>query len=228
MALFINEAFAQDMHKEWINLTAASNSLNYKLPGKRYYLRTSFMGSPFINGKWCLTDIILENGDRYDSLQIRLNSYLDEIIVYNERVGATILLDKSAISEFHMRFADGHNEHFKKIYFDNYPKGDRYFSILHEGKLKVLLWYKTVEEKTTAYTDILGIMHDSEYRLTKNYYVVFPDNEMVKFSLKRRSFLDLFPEQKKQARRIIRKNDVSFETESEITRAVRLIENELM
>lgn len=225
LALFMLSAYSQEMHKQWIDLTTKSNSLNYKLPGKRYYMRSSFMGSPFISDKWCLTDLILENGDRYDSLQIRLNSYLDEIIMYNERVGATVMLDKSAISEFNMRFADGHNEHFKKKYFDDYLKSDRYFSFLHDGKLKLLLWYKTVNEKTTIYADAMGIMHDTEYRLTKNYYVEFPDNKMVKTTLKRRSFLELFPEQKKQARQIIRKNKLRFETEEDLVKAVHLFEN---
>jgi hypothetical protein len=51
---------------------------------------------------------------------------------------------------------------------------------------------------------------------------------MKKFVFKRRSFLNLFPEQKKQERRIIRKNHILFDNEKEIPRAVSLIETEIL
>ena len=77
------------------------------------------------------------------------------------------------------------------------------------------------------YADVRGIMHSSKYVLTKNYYLISPDHEMEKFRPKRRSFLALFPKQKKQVRRIIRKNHISFDNDSEISRAVSLIEKEI-
>lgn len=227
-ALFFVGANAQELYKSWINLPPESNSLNHKLTGKKYYIIPSSKGSKCLTEQWCIGNVVLENGDRHDSLNLKLDSYIDEIIQYNEHVGSAIMLDKSTISSFSFAFEDGHTEQFRKIYFDRYPKGDRYFSILHEGKLMVLLWYKTIDQKTTLYADALGIMHDSKYILTKSYYIVFPDNEMVKLKLKRRSFLELFPEQKKQVRRIIRKNNIQFETEKDMIRAISLVEKELL
>jgi len=229
-AIFIEIVFisnAQEMHSPLVKLTPASNSLNYKLPGIRYYVRPSYMGSEFLTEKWCPANLVLENGDRYDSILVRLNSYLDELIEYNNRINATIMLDKAAISGFDITFEDGLTGHFQKIYFDKFPKGDRYFSILYEGKLKALLWYKTIETQTSVYVDPSGFMHNTEFVLTRNYYIEFPGGEIVKFALKRRSFLQVFPEHKKQVRRLLRKNDVLLKTEDDISKAVSLIEKEV-
>lgn len=228
LALFFIGATAQEMHSQLIRLDTSSNTLNYKIPGKRYYLIPSYIGSQFTTDEWIVADLILENGDRYDSILIKLNSFLDEIIMYNERAGAAIEIDKTVISEFFVKYEDGHSEHFKKTFVDLYPKGDRYLSIMYEGKSKLFLWHRTVEEKVSVYRDDRGIMHDSMYKLTKEYYLVFPDQKIAKFPPKRRSFIELFPEQKKQVKRIIRKNHISFETENEIIQAVKLVEKELM
>lgn len=217
----------QELHNPLIKLTPASNTLNYKLQGKKYYVRSSPIGSEFLTDGWCIGYVILGNGDRYENLTLRLNTHLDELIEYNGRAGSAIMLDKAAISEFSLNFEDGHTELFRKIFYGKFPKGDRYFSVLYEGKFMVLLWYKTEEHNVSVYYDNQGIMRDNKFVLTKNYYLVFPDQEMNKFLFKRRSFLNLFPEQKKQIRRIIRKNHVLFDNEKEIVRVVRLIEAEI-
>ncbi|HBL77797.1 MAG: hypothetical protein A2W90_02185 [Bacteroidetes bacterium GWF2_42_66] len=226
--LFCESAQAQELHNKRIPLSTESNSLNYKLQGKKYYQEPAFNDSKFLTNEWCTGDVVLENGDRYDNLKLRLNSHLDELVEYNRRVGSTIMLDKHAISEFNLNFEDGHTEHFRKISFNKYSKDDRYFSILHEGKLSVLLWYKTIEQKITPYYDKNNILRDLKFVLTKNYYLVLPDKRIVKFTLKNQSFIKMFPEQKQEIRRLFRKNKVLIKSNEEIVRGVKLIEKEIM
>ena len=226
--LFILGAKAQEAHNPSIKLTPESNSINHKLPGLKYYIKPSYRGSEFLTKEWCTGDVVLENGDRYNNLTLRLNTYLDELIQYNERIGAIIMLDKSAISEFTINFEDGHTELFRKINSDKFSKGDKYFSVLHEGKMKVLLSYETIHKKTDMFADETGVLHDLEFVSSQYYYLVFPNGKIEKFTLQFRSFLEMFPEQKREIRRLLRKNYASFSTNEGIVRIVQLIESKIL
>ena len=113
---------AQELHNPWIKLTTESNSLNYKLPGKRHYIRSSFIGSEYLTDNWCNGTVLLKNGDQYENLILKLNTYHDELIEYNERVGGTIMLDKSAISEFILNLKMGIPNNFVKYFMTDFLK----------------------------------------------------------------------------------------------------------
>lgn len=219
---------AQKFYKPWINLTTESNSLQYKLPGTKYTITTSPLGTKFLNETWTSVTLYLENGDRYADLPARLNTFDDDLIVFNYRLGIPVKVDKDVVSSFDLLFDDGDTVHFKKIYFNGNPKADRYFRVLHEGKLKILLWYNTSEKETDVYTDENGTMHTSKYIPTQNYFLVFPTGEMKEFLLNKRSFLSLFPEKKRQIRQLIRHQYLMIRTEDGIIRAVGLIEQNML
>jgi len=219
---------AQELYNSLKPLTTAANTLNYKLTGNQYNFWPTLNGTVYLNNDWVHCDVTLENGDVYKDIYVRLNTYWDELIFYNERVGSVIVLDKTIIDEFELKGGAGSHGLFRKVYFDKLPKGDRYVNVLFDGKVKLYLWNQTLVVKTSVYRDnyIHGGLRDSEYKQELNYFVVFPDNSFYKVTTKRHSFVQLFPDDKRVVRRLFRKNKIHFYSPDDIIKATQVIEQE--
>lgn len=208
-------------------LTTESNSLNYKLPGKQYYNMYVPSGTIFLDNEWREGYLILKNGDRYDNVSLKYNTFLDELIHINNRTVSMIMLDKNTIDEFGFYRENAEPQTFKKMVFPKVPKGEYFFNTLYSGKLKLVVWYRSIEEQTTPYKDNYGLLQNTRFSLHANYYIIFPGDDFERFRLKRRSFTDLFPDNKKEVRRLLRKNHILFENELQTIEAVKLVEEAL-
>jgi len=216
---------AQDFqYFQWKKLTTESNTLKYKLPGNLYLFRSALRGSEFTTNDWSKGYLILQNGDRYDSLSLRYNSFLEELIMFNKETGALIMLDKYALSEFSMVGENGETQIFRKIHFEKSPKKDIFLRILYEGKLTLMLRYKTIELATSVYHDASGLLRSSELFLTETYYLGLPGKGLIKFTPGRRFFIALFPGQKKAIKKLHRQNRLRYKSNENIIKAVSLIE----
>ena len=209
-------------------LTTASNTLNYKLTGNQYYFWPKYMGTVYIRDDWSHANLKLENGDIYEDVYVKLNTLFDELLVYNERVGSVITVDKAIIDEFELKQGFEPYNLFRKVYIDKYPKGYHYVNVLYDGKVKLYLWHETEIAKTSLYKNpVSGGMLDSEYKQEFNYIIVFPDGSMHKVATKRRPFLQLFPEQKSTLKRLFRRAGIHFFTNRELIEATKIIEQEI-
>ena len=185
-------------------------------------------GTVYLNDEWSSGSLKLENGDRYENVYLKLNTFLEELVVYNDRTGAIFYLDKSIIDEFNMGLKFNSYNLFRRVYLNEAPKGDHYFNVLYDGKVKLYLLHKTDEIPTSSYRDDNGYLRASVYKQSKTYYVVLPDNSFYRVSPKRRSFLQLFPEQKSKLRKAFRKSGIHFFNELDGTvSATKLVEQEL-
>ncbi len=209
-----------------VKLTTESNTVNYKLPGQQFYPVYVPSGSEFYDDQWMNGYVILENDDKYDSLMLKYNTFRDEIITVNDRTRTMIMLDKDAITEFGLYKTPGLTIRFKKMDLDIVPKGEHYFNLPYDGTLKLAVWYRTLEETTAPFKDKNGYLQISNYALRHNYYVVFPDGRFERFKLNKRSLIQLFPEQKREIRRILRRDRNWIKTESDAVRAIKLIDEQ--
>lgn len=208
-------------------LTTEANSTRYKLPGKQFYPLYVPAGSEFLNNEWQSGYVILENGDRHDSLWLKINSYKNELIWLHSRSSSLIELDKDAVKAFGIYSETGHLMVFQKLEMNKTPKGTYFFRMLHDGNLKLAIWYRTTEDRVPTYKDKYGYLRNTNFVTRSNYFLIFPGNDFERFRLTRASFLSLFGENKKEVRKILRKNKVHLLGEEEFTQAVRLIEKEL-
>jgi hypothetical protein len=219
---------AQEFYRSVKPVTTEGNTLNYKLSGRQYYFTSPLRGSVNFNDFWSVGSVILENGDRYDSVSLMLNIYTEDLIWFNSRTGSLIVLDKYAIKEFILDTENYEKMLFRKIYIDKMPKGEHYFNVFYEGEIKLLGWHRVTEVSTSLYRDFYGYLRDKEYVRQVNYFIMFPNNDIVKISGSKKSFVNLFPEQKKTVRQIFRKNNIYLveKNRNEILRATKLIETE--
>ncbi|WP_167605642.1 hypothetical protein [Maribellus sediminis] len=207
-----------------IKLTTASNTTNYKIPGKQFYPIYIPRGSQFYDDNWETGSVVLINGDVYTNLHLKYNTVDDELIYLNTNNRRAITIDKDAVSEFVFDKRVKASQRFKKMEFDRIPKGDHYFEMLYEGRLQLVIFNRTMEEKTSPYKDRNGLLQVSDFVLRRNYYICFPDMHFEKVKLKRGSLLALFPDKKKELRKLLRKDKNSFRTNEEAIRATQLIE----
>lgn len=226
--LMLLNASAQEFHDPRLPLTTESNTLNYKLTGRQYAFYSTLQGSVYLTDDWVKGSVILENGDTHEDIYLKLNTLLGELITYNERNGATMVIDKFIVDKFKMQSPESSSVLFQKMYFDKYPKGEHYYNVLYENRLKLLCWYRTTEETTSLYRDKYGFLRDSRFNQESIFFILFPDDNLVKIKGTKRSLINLFPDQKRRIRRLLRKNRINFSSKStgEIARAVKLIEAE--
>jgi hypothetical protein len=219
---------AQEFYRSVKPVTTEGNSLNYKLSGRQYYFTSVLRGSVNFNDFWSVGSVILENDDRYDSVSLMLNIFTEDLIWFNNRTGSLIVLDKYAIKEFILDTENSEKMLFRKIYNDKILKGEHYFNVFYEGEIKLLGWHRVTEVSTSLYRDFYGYLRDKEYVRQVNYFIMFPNNDIVKINGSKKSFVNLFPEQKKTVRQIFRKNDIYLveKNRNEILRATKLIESE--
>ncbi len=209
-----------------VELTTNSNTINYKLPGKQFYPIYVPSGSEFYDDQWMRGYVILENEDKYDSLFLKYNTFKDELVSLNGRTGTMIMLDKDAIMEFGLYETPGFTKRFKKMELDKVPKGEHYFNVPYNGNLKLTVWYRTLEEQSAPFKDKNGFLQVSTYVLRLQYFVRFPDGHFEKFKLNRGSLLALFPDSKREIRRILRKDRNWVKTEASAARAIELIDKQ--
>ena len=210
----------------WSDVNVGANSLSTKPTGDRYYLGFVPRGSHFYHSQWCEGYYVLEDGSRIEDSKLRYNSYTDELIVFNPRISTLITADKYSIKEFVTIDQQGVKELFRKMVYNKFPKGDRYFKVLYEGNNILLQRLKTEELHIGMYVDNSGIMRDSEFKLIKSFYIYTSDQKYFRIYPKRKSFYALFPENKKQIRKLFRQNHIDPKNEDELIRTVRLLEVE--
>ena len=178
----IIEASAQEFYNSIMPLTTKSNTFNYKLTGNEYSFWSTLRGTVYLSDKWSNGSLKLENGDKYENVHMKLNAFLEELVVYNDRTGTIFYLDKSIVDEFNMGLENNPHNLFRKVYLNKAPKGDHYFNVLYDGKVKLYLWHRTLETGTGRYIDDYGLTRASMFEQDNIYFIIFPDNSFYRVS----------------------------------------------
>lgn len=218
---FSVELYAQDFN--WQALNQQSNRLNGKLSGKIYYLPPEGNSRHFYQEGWPEGSILLEDGDVFEDVRLRYLAYGDELVAYNSTLSQLFIVDKEKVAGFNVKLPRG-NQEFIKLYFNGFMEGERYFEKLYDGKRMLLAFHSIDEVKTGIYNDSAGRRKHSVLKLNTVYYMYSKESGFKKMQPKRSSFLSLFPERKKEIRRIFRKNNFYRLTGKDMVRAFTLLE----
>lgn len=195
---------------------------NEKIKGSRYIPDAYHPGSPFINDKFFRGEIILSNGTRVDNLPLRYNGYRDELIYFNTEISCQILIDKNSIKGFILA-GERHRE-FRQQYYNGDPPGYRFFEILDEGEISLLVHRKVTLEPGTVYRDRSGRADNMSYIQSYRYFLYQQEKGYEPVKISRRSLLSKFDKPyQKHVRQLLRKNNVSISDEAGFLKAWKLI-----
>ncbi len=220
---FSVKLYAQDFN--WQALNQQSNRLQGKLSGTIYYLPPEGNSQHFYQKGWPEGSILLEDGDVFENVRLRYLAYGDELIAYNSSLNQLFVVDKEKVAAFTVKLPKGKQE-FIKLYFNGFLAGDRYFEKLYDGSRKLLAFRSINEVKTGIYNDNKGRRKHTVLKLTSTYYMYSDETGFRKIQPRRKSFLNLFPERKKEVRQIFRKNNFYNLNEQNMISIFTLLEEE--
>ncbi len=201
------QVFGQGINVEWKRLNKNSNRLEGKLTGTVFYLNSIANNNFFLQNDWYPGTIQLEDGDIFENQWLRYHARKDELVVFNETAGNLFFADKNKVRNFIIDTKDG-PAHFIKLYFDELNSGSRYFEELFKGNRSLLAFYYIQERKSEVYADKNGKLKDTYYLLDTKYYMYSEETGFIRLHNSRRTFNKIFPENKKEIRKLFRKNKV--------------------
>jgi len=195
-----------------------------KIKGTRQIPYGVYSGSPFLNDKFATGEIEFSDGSKMDSLGLRYSSYRDEIIYYNATIGAQIIIDKISLNGFSFTDEAGQNRVFRQQYYDGFLPGNRYFEVLSDGDIALLVYRKVVLQVCPPYNDNSGVLKNMSYQDAYNYYLYNRQKGYELIRLNRNSLISNFDKlTQKSVKKILRKNKVQVTDESSFVIAWNLI-----
>lgn len=196
-----------------------------KIKGVRHMLYPAFSGSPFLTTTFEPGEITFKSGETIDSLHLKYSAYKDELLYYNRRIGAQIVIDKEMLSEFTYTDTSGKTHRFVKLPYDDYLKGDHYFELLANGDTKLLVFRKVELISTTPYRDEQDILKNMEYSPAFAYMFYKPEHGYADIKCNTASFLTRFAKaEQKAVKKILRKERIRVKEEESLIRAWLAVE----
>lgn len=179
----------------------------------------------FYHSEWLEGSILLTDGDRYEGVRLRYLAYGDELVAYNSNLRQLFIVDKEKVAEFEVAGSGG-TQKFVRLYFDGLFSGDRYFEQLYAGSRQLLAFRFIEKLQSGLYKDSSGRLRNTKYKMNTHYYMYAPETGYKKLRTNRKSVLSLFPDKKKELRRLIRKSNSSVKNETGLIQIFSLMEEE--
>lgn len=202
------------------------NWAGQKIKGVRHIAYPTYTGFPFLNDTWVAGQVEFNNGEIADSLFLRYSAFKDDLLYYNKPLTSQIVIDKVSLNGFSYTGPDGNLRTFRKLYYDGYMKGDRYFEVLSKGETDLLVYRKRILTTTSPYKDDQQIMKDQEYTNAYQFYFYSPGKGFALVRPNLNAFLDVFNElDQKPVKKLVRKNRVRITDEGSLILAWKIVED---
>lgn len=222
-ALVTWSGVAQNTGFYWTQLNDSSNRLQGKLMGKVYYI-SALANSKFLYpSEWIDGAVTLKDGDTYENMKLRYHVYEDELIAYNKNNNTLYFVEKELVKSFSFE-EDGKTRIFLKLSRAKGNGKQQYFEELYSGTLSLLVFRYMYEHKVSPYLDKLGTMRDTEYRLQSEFYLYSENRPPQKILPKRRALLNTFPENKKEIKKVLRRNGLYIKEQQSMIQAFRILD----
>jgi hypothetical protein len=198
-----------------------------QIKGVRFLMYQNYTGFPFLNDTWDPGKIEFADGEIADSLYLRYSSFKDELVYFNKINSTQIVIDKASLSGFSFTDKYGHLRIFRKQYFDNYLKADRFFEVLSSGETDLLAFRKISLNTVSPYKDASGILKNMEYTQEYQFYFYSPEKGYTSVKPNWLGVLAKFDKKvQKPIKKLLRKNRLRITNEENFVQAWKLIEKE--
>lgn len=195
-----------------------------KIKGTRYVPNDFYQGNPFLTDNFVPGVIEMEDGTTIGSLQLRYNTYRDELIYFNAEISTQIVIDKISLSGFSLTDDKGIQRNFRQFQYAGYLSGNRYFEMLSKGNVSLLAFRKIVLQDCPAYYNESGKLKNMSYQEAYSYYLYNPQTgyELIKPDLS--SLLSKFDQpNQKRVRKLLRENKIRIRDEKSFVKGWNLI-----
>ena len=196
-----------------------------KIMGKRYFMHERFAGSSFFIDDWIDGTVTLLSGNIISDLPIKYDGYNDELVSYNELYYTMVFVEKSAVVSFELEHL-GEKYYFEKRYFDGLFDGDRFFQVYYDGEVDLLCFRQIELINCSPYRDKSNMLRNQEYDPNDRFFLYDEENGYRPVSLKKKSLLRYVSKmQKKEAKQLLRTNNLNLKTPEDYARAIRVFKD---
>ena len=195
-----------------------------KIKGTRQIPYASYSGSPFLNDKFATGEIEFPDGSKKDSIGLRFSSYRDDVIYYNTAISAQIVIDKISLNGFSFTDENGQKRIFRRQYYDGFLPGNRYFEVLSDGDIALLVYRKVVLQVCPPYNDNSGVLKNMSYQEAFNYYLYNRKKGYDLIRINKNSLLSKIDKlTQKSVKKLLRKNKIEVNDELSFIKAWNLL-----
>ncbi|WP_319592357.1 hypothetical protein [uncultured Draconibacterium sp.] len=221
--LFCFTLQAQDTGIDAFNLNSNSNNLQGKMLGEVHTLSSEANYFFLYPDDWVPGSVTFVDGNVHENMQLRYQAFEDELISYNENGRFLYLVEKELVKSF--SFKDGlTTRKFVRLTQDNNQQTNMYLEELYKADLSLLVNWYIYEQTVSPYVDRNGITRAVDYQLHKDYYLYTEEDGLNKIRLNKRALYTQFPEQKKEIRKLLRKNNLFINGELSMVKALNLLQ----
>ncbi len=200
-----------------------------KLAGEWYVPEADYYGNQLFMNKWFRGDVFLVNGRTAHDKTLTYNVVQDGVIWLDEQGGKVVRLDKGLISGFVLRDDQEKEILFRKIRVRSSFVRDTapvFVQVLYEGEHLSLYAQRKVEDYYPGkYGKVAarGSLPDLE---PQPVYYIFRDGAQYARirKIKRKELIRDFPLEKQQIKKILRKHHLSVRKETQLIKAVKIID----
>ena len=195
-----------------------------KLRGTRFFPYPSTSGSPFLTDNFFIGDLELSDGVKIGNLGLKYSGYKDELIYFNKTNSSQIIIDKQSIKGFSFTDENGKKRIFRKLFYDGFFSGDRFFEILGDGDLTLLVFRKISLVVCSPFYNESGVCKNTIYQTDQSYFIYSADKGFHTIKISKSSLLSKFEESDQVLiKKLLRKNKVAISDEAGFVKAWILI-----
>lgn len=210
----------------WGDYKNIGNNDLTKLTGFRYNYDTHSSAHYFFQPDWYPGTLLTREGEIYAGIRMRYDAFNDELVAYNENIKGLFVVDDFRVSEFTIRNPQAGDQLFRRLSVMAMGQKERYYEVLYEGNITLLRRNRIIEKKTSLYKNRYGKLDNRGYALVQVSFIIAPDNTIQRIFPGRRSVVNLFPDRRKEIRRILRENHILDYSINGIPLIVRILDKE--
>ncbi|HNW49922.1 MAG TPA: hypothetical protein PKH79_02500 [Prolixibacteraceae bacterium] len=200
-------------------LTAPQETV--KLVGKYYALPMGLEGSPYLFDDWLSGTIFLKNGKVARDTRIRLDIVTDELLFYHETLKRVFVVDKATIDSFVVN--PGRSDSMSFVKYSGEPirfklDSNSYIQMLYDGKrMDFFIRHKADIVKATE-------SNSKNKVFSRTFFYVTVNGKTEEIKPRMRSFYSVFPQKKKEIRRLVSEYKLKRSTRENMVSLIKLLD----
>jgi hypothetical protein len=199
----------------------AQTTSEARLMGELYIPPITFHGNNFYGNYWTKGSILLTDGKKASDIDIKIDIYLDQIVFYNDPIKRTFTIQKETIDTVYYTDIMGHNMKFARY------SGDE---LLHLKQGQLVHWAYNgsinIYARYTALVDEADEVGEKDKLYRKDYFFIQkPGEKIMEMKINRKQILALYPEQKKEIRKLLFKYPVRRDNLNDFIIFIKILEN---
>ncbi len=210
-------------------------TLDYKakLSGKVYEFAMDAEGDYYLAESWAMGDVVLLSGDKVASERLKYNAYLDELIWLSPRAQQAVQIDKRLVKQFSVNLSgEDQPRVFRRLFLRDgqaMHEDGKYAELLYDGDVSLFVNRRVVQSGERVKTVEGSLRAIPQLDADPVYYILMPDDQLKELNrLSRRSLQGMFPDQQQEIRSLLRSEQRMIRSESDLVRAMSLIENNIV